>query len=112
MVPRTLPSAPNTAVFDGSSRKKRKATRMCREIEPGLVQQKITSFLTKFPSLAKAELGKNLTSNSNIPGTRGLLESHIAIKQTNKRKIYCGGGSAGGVPANQMGQGSAKKIKR
>ena len=110
MVPR--PSAPKTAVFDRSGRKKRKAVRICTEIEPGLVQQKITSFLNKFPSLAKAEQGKNLNNfplNSNIPGARGLPVSYTSIKQTNKRKIDCGVGGAGVVPANQ---GSAKKIKR
>ena len=99
----------------GSGRKKRKAIRIYSEIEPGLVQQKITSFLNKFPGLAKAEQGKklnNFTLNSNIPGARGLQVSETAIKQTNKRKIHCGGGSAGVVPANQMGQGLAKRIKR
>ena len=78
-----------------------------------MVQQKITTFLNKYPSLARAELGKklnNFNSDSNLQGEGGFPElgRTTSSKQTNKRKVYCGGGEGGG--ASQTGQGSAKKI--
>ena len=84
------------------------ATRRVSGIKPGLVQSKISTFLQKFPGLAKAEPKIKLNFNQETGASGAEERPSVANK---KRKLCFLGGCGGGGVDQVYSPATSKRIR-